>query len=572
MKYSGAQILIKLLEQFGVDMIAGIPGGSILPIYNELSSSKIKHILVRHEQSAGFIAQGIARTCQKPGICLATSGPGATNLLTAIADAKLDSIPIIAITGQVAKSLIGKEAFQEVDTVRISKPICKKAYFVDSAFKLLTIIPEAFKLSMQGRPGPILIDIPKDVQQEMVEIADWPLSIKIGSKNSPSDNSFNQSINQMLQLISEAQKPLILAGGGALTANAANEIKQLAIRSNIPVITTLMGLSAFPNSEKLFLGMVGMHGHHTANMALKETDLLLIFGARLGDRTTGNLEQFCKHAKIVHVDIEANQINKIKNATIGITADIKTVLKKTLSILPINKKSEWFAHLLNKQTKPGISRFNGPITDLDIYQPINLIKTVGHYAPSDAIITTDVGQHQMWVAQIYPFQNANSFLTSGGLGTMGFGLPTAIGVALCRPKQKVICFSGDGSILMNIQELATLAELDLNITIIVLNNGYLGLVRQQQDFFYEKKNYGSKFQYNPDIARIAGTFGLKSMDINKVSNPHTEIQKVLQTEGPVLINVPIHHNQTVIPMVKPGLGNHHMIGKCYSETAMALEP
>ncbi|MBN1898494.1 MAG: acetolactate synthase large subunit [Spirochaetes bacterium] len=552
MKMTGAQIIIKLLEREGIRMIAGIPGGANLPLYAALSKSKIKHILARHEQGAGFIAQGMARSTGQPAVCFATSGPGATNLMTAIADAKLDSIPIIAITGQVPTSLIGTDAFQEVDTYGMTIPITKHNFLIRNAEELLSVIPESFQLAMEGRPGPIVIDIPKDIQKQQIEIKRWPLMKKKKKK----DKIDLAMIKKMTHMIQQAKKPLLYIGGGIIHSGAEKLVLELARKNSIPVTSTLMGLGAFPPDDDLFIGMLGMHGARYTNYILNEADLLLAFGVRFDDRATGNIARFCKQARIIHIDIDHSEIGKIRRSHLSLACDIAAALKYLNPLIKRQKRKEWISFLdrMKKEHPFQIPQSSDPLN------PLNLIGMISRIAQGNAIITTDVGQHQMWTAQIYPFRTPRTLLTSGGLGTMGFGLPVAIGAGLANPKRQVICISGDGSFLMNIQELATLAEENLNVKTIIMNNGSLGLVRQQQEFFYDKNYMASRFITRPDFAAVAKNFGLKGIDLGKERDPEEILQKALNEKGPCLINAPIPFDQNVTPMVPPGAGNHEMIG------------
>ncbi|MCK5534617.1 biosynthetic-type acetolactate synthase large subunit [bacterium] len=552
MKYTGAEIIIKLLERKGITIVSGIPGGANLPLYNALYKSKIRHILARHEQGAGFIAHGIARATGKTAVCFATSGPGATNLLTAIADAKLDSIPIIAITGQVPTSFIGSDAFQEVDTYGMSLPITKHNFLVRDARELLHIIPEAFNIAESGRPGPVLIDVPKDVQRQTIEFDQWPAQ----EKEKVPEKIDLSAIKHIAGMINEAKRPLLYIGGGIVQSKAHNLLYKLAKKNSIPVVSTLMGLGCFPAEDSLYLGMLGMHGARYTNFILNETDLLLAFGVRFDDRATGNVRKFCPQAKIIHIDIDHSEIDKIKKAKFSVTGDIGMALKQIMSFINSDSRRKWITQVERiKKENPFLIPKN-----TNSLHPIKLIKKISDLVKSDTIITTDVGQHQMWVAQVYPFQYPRTLLTSGGLGTMGFGFPAAIGAALAKPKKRIVCISGDGSFLMNIQELATLADLNLNITVIIMNNGHLGLVRQQQELFYEKKYISTKFATNPDFAAIANNFGIRSYDLKGRKNPMATLTKSLSEPGPCLVNVPVDSAENVNPIVPPGAANYEMIG------------
>lgn len=560
MRYSGAEIIIKLLEEQGVDKIAGIPGGANLPMYSALAkSNKIQHILARHEQAAGFIAQGMARTTGKAAVCFATSGPGVTNLLTAIADAKLDSVPVVAITGQIPSSLVGTDAFQEVDTCGLAIPTTKHHFFVSSAKELVHILPEAFRVAEEGRPGPVIIDIPKDVQLEEIEIANWSLegvaaTIVDVEKNIPTASL--EDVDKIAQMINESRKPLLYIGGGILQSNSHKLLYDFAKKNTIPVASTLMGLGCFPSNDSLFLGMLGMHGAPYTNLVLNETDLLIAFGVRFDDRATGKIAEFCSKASIIHVDIDPAELDKNKSTNFSVAADIRMVLDELILLIDKNPREEWMAEIkvIKKANPFPISQNN------DCWHPLNLIRKIGTLVDTDTIITTDVGQHQMWVAQSYPFQQPRTLLTSGGLGTMGFGLPAAIGAALANPEKKVICISGDGSILMNIQELATLADLKLNVTVIILNNGVLGMVRQLQELFFQQTYIATRFITNPDFVSMAKSFGIKGYDLKNQGNLEDMLEKILSTSEPCVINIPIDFRENVMPTVPPGAGNHQMIG------------
>ena len=553
MKYSGAEITIKLLEKEGINIIAGIPGGANLPLYNALAKSKIKHILARHEQGAGFMSHGMARSTGKPAVCFATSGPGATNLLTAIADAKMDSVPIIAITGQVPTSLIGTDAFQEVDTYGMTIPITKHNFLIRSAKELLSVIPEAFRIASQGRPGPVLIDIPKDVQLETIEIESFS---RAPDKKTQAIGINDVTIKRMAVMINSSQKPVLYAGGGLILSGSEKLLLNLVHKNSIPVTTTLMGLGCFPSDDDMFIGMLGMHGQRYTNHIMRESDLLLAFGTRFDDRATGKVKEFCPNAKIIHIDIDNAEINKIKKADIAIQSDIKQALKQLSPLIEHNNRKQWTKAIIDMRGKYPISKKRKQSKLL----PETIIKKIAGFAGKNAIITTDVGQHQMWVAQYYPFSKPRTLLTSGGLGTMGFGFPTAIGAGLANPKKKVICFTGDGSFLMNIQELSTLSELNLDIKIILFNNRRLGLVKQQQEYFYEKKYIASQFYCKTDFAKIGEGFGIESYDLNLEEKPFLTLEKIIKKQGPVLVNIPLSPEENVTPMVAPGSANYRMIG------------
>lgn len=553
MKYNGAEIVVKLLENQGVEYIAGIPGGFNLPIYDALYYSKITHILARHEQGAAFIAQGISRTTDKVGVCMATSGPGATNLLTAIADAKLDSIPLVAITGQVPLSAIGTDAFQEVDAYGLTIPITKHNFLVRHTEDLFTIIPEAFRIAQEGRPGPVLIDIPKDVQTKIIEIEDFPSFAESMHKKGKAELKVS-ALKNIADVINKAKKPIIFAGGGITSSKSNDDLYNFAKKSNIPVTLSLMGIGALPHDDELSLGMLGMHGAPYTNYLINEADLIIALGVRFDDRATGNVNDFCPNAKIIHVDIDASEINKIKSSNISMVANVKDFLVDILPYIEKRLRSKWLDKVREYKIKYPLPAYNNPI------HPANIIPFIASKVSEDTIVATDVGEHQMWTAQRYPINKPKTFLTSGGLGTMGFGLPVAIGAALANKDKEILCFSGDGSILMNIQELATLADFGLNVKVIILNNNHLGLVRQQQELFYNKHYIASRFISNPDFKLIAQGFGIGSCNLAEEENPLDKLEEILKTPGPYVINIPVPAMEKVLPMVAPGGSNTEMIG------------
>ncbi len=550
---SGAQITIRLLERQGIRTVAGIPGGAILPIYDALGQSTvIHHVLARHEQGAGFMAQGMARTTGRPAVCLASSGPGATNLLTAIADARLDSIPLVAITGQVPQAMIGTDAFQEVDTYGLSIPITKHNFLVTSAEELLEVIPRAFRIAASGRPGPVLVDIPKDVQMQALEIADWP-EPGIAETAPTADPAL---IAEAAALINAAQRPILYLGGGVVHSGASALAVELAEKAGLPTVMTLMALGAMPVNHPLSLGMLGMHGARYTNLALDECDLLIAVGARFDDRATGKVAAFCPQAKIIHIDIDPAELDKIKTAHVGIGADVGEALGQLLPAVFENSRKIWVDrnHALKAEFPLAMPDADNPRSHF------GLIRTVAACLDDQATVTTDVGQHQMWVAQAYPLRRPRQWLTSGGLGTMGFGVPAAIGAALAEPQRTVVCFSGDGSILMNIQELVTAAEENANIKIILMNNATLGLVHQQQTLFYGERLFASQFKGMPDFVKVAEGFGIAALDLDRQADPAAALAEALARPGPCLIHAGIDAEQKVYPMVPPGAANRDMIG------------
>ncbi len=558
MKYSGAELTVKLLEKQGIEFIAGIPGGSNLPLYDALYESSIRHILARHEQGAGFISHGMARSTGKPAVCLATSGPGVTNIITAVADAKLDSVPIVFITGQVALSLIGTDAFQEVDTYGLTLPITKHNFLVRSASELAEVIPEAFRIAASGRPGPVVVDIPKDVQLETIELDELPDAVDAAahSRVSVSDAA------RIARIINEAKRPLMLIGGGVINSNAQELLLKLARKNSIPAASTLMGLGCIPGEDPLCLGMLGMHGARYTNYIINEADLVLALGVRFDDRATGKIKGFCPNAAIIHIDIDESEIDKVKRTNSSVTGDISQVISEMLPYINHDSRTEWMGHINGMKLEYPAKQ----LEEDDPYNPCGFIRRIGEILEEDTIITTDVGQHQMWVAQCYPFRKPRTLLTSGGLGTMGIGLPAAIGAALSNPGKRIVCFTGDGSILMNLQELATLADLKLDVTVLIMNNKHLGLVRQLQELFYDKHYIATKFIANPDFAKIAAGFGIRSYDLEGTEDPAEILEKVFCEPGPCVVNVPIAPEEQVTPMVPPGAANCEMIGGCYDDS------
>lgn len=568
---TGAQIIVELLERQGITMVAGIPGGSILPLYNQLKASSIRHVLVRHEQAAGFIAQGVARTTGLPAVCFATSGPGAMNLLTAIADARSDSIPMVAITGQVNSSLIGTDAFQEADTFGLSFPITKHSVMVKSPEELLEVIPQAFAIAASGRPGPVLIDVPRDVQAATATFEAWPepgRAQRLALRYPTLGADLAQAIDVFAHEILAAKKPVFYAGGGCNSPEVAGAMAALFQEVPMPVVSSLMGIGCIDESDEKWCGMVGMHGSMTANTAMYQADLVLAAGVRFDDRATGIVSQFCPNAKILHIDIDAAEINKILPSFHSIVADCQSAFPAiTLRIQELKQRKnlasstgDWIkelAAMYSKEKSDGLRLEESSAGDINPRQFIAQVPEVAvaqGLEPASLIVSTDVGQHQMWTVQFYPIQRPRQLLTSGSLGTMGFGLPTALGAALANPRQRVICFSGDGSIMMNIQELATLAEENLDVTVIVLDNGALGMVRQQQEFLFDKNYSASLYNRSPNLLAIAEGFGIPTADVGE--NPDwARIAFPPVGSGPRFIRVPIKWQENVLPFVPAGKKN-----------------
>ena len=550
-RMTGAELIIRMLEQHGITSVSGIPGGAALPLYDALGNSRIRHILARHEQGAGFIAQGIARTTGKAAVCISSSGPGATNLMTAIADAKLDSVPLVCITAQVSSPMIGTDAFQEVDTYGMSIPITKHNYLVRNVQDLPGIIADAFRIAESGRPGPVWVDVPKDVQAAIIEIDELP---PIMPKD-PLPLFDAEKVTEAAAMINQAKRPILYIGGGIVASQSQQLVQSFAERAGLPTNMTLMGLGTIPQQHPLYLGMLGMHGARYTNMILQESDLLIVVGARFDDRAIGKAEQFCPDAKIIHVDIDRAEISKIKQPDIAINADAGQVLAMLLPQIEVNARQAWNDHIAQIKQEFPLEQINKS----DPLSHFGLIAAVADAVDNDAIITTDVGQHQMWVAQAYPLCRPRQWLTSGGLGTMGFGLPAAIGAALAEPSRKIVCFTGDGSIMMNIQEMATAAEHNLDIKIILMNNQALGMVHQQQTLMFNEHIVASAYPYQTDFVTIAKGFGLHTCDLNKESDPHAALQAAIERPGPCLIHALIDVSEKVWPMVLPGDANIDMV-------------
>ena len=566
MKHTGAQIIVKLLEMYGIETVAGIPGGSILPLYDELNRSSIRHVLVRHEQAAGFIAQGMARSTGKPAVCLATSGPGAMNLLTAIADARADSIPIIAITGQVNTSLIGTDAFQEADTFGLSFPITKHSIFIKTPYDLLDAIPKAFEIATSGRPGPVLIDVPRDVQLKECDFDAWPDIKKIRLHDirfhTPIDE-YSEKMGKITDLLAAAKRPVLYCGGGCDSEEASSGIKSFLQNYRLPVVTSLMGLGCVPESSDCFIGMVGMHGSHAANVAMHDSDLVIAAGVRFDDRATGLVSKFCPDAKIIHIDIDAAEVDKILESYISVVADVESVfpvIAQLVSEKKITGDENWLKKI-SKIKKECHSVECGRPKNEKLANPREIISKIPELAadaglaPDGLIATTDVGQHQMWAAQYYPVERPRSFLTSGSLGTMGFGLPAAIGAAIANPSKRIVCFSGDGSIMMNVQEMATLAELNLPVTIIVFQNGTLGMVYQQQKFLFDKNYSASVFGRSPDLLSIARGFGLEAIDADSDAEWYKKAFDNNRQNKPCFVRISVDSEENVLPFVPGGKAN-----------------
>ncbi len=565
---TGAEILVDALKKEGVKVIFGYPGGAVIPIFDILyQTSEIKFILTRHEQGATHAADGYARATGKVGVCLVTSGPGATNTITGIATAKLDSVPIVVISGQVGTKVIGSDAFQETDMVGLTRPICKHNFLIQKIEELASTIKEAFYIAKSGRPGPVAIDIPVDVTLDTLKNYQYPNSINLpGYKPVFKGNSLQ--IEKLARAINKAEKPLLYTGGGIISSEAHQELLALLEKTNIPIVTSLMGLGSVPKEHRLFLGMPGMHGVVAANYALKECDLLIAIGTRFDDRITSDPKKFAKKAKIAHVDIDPAEIGKNVRVDIPIVGDAKNIIKELLSRVKNRSPNQW-----NKQTEEWKKKYRLKYHQSPDGQilPQYVIDRINHLVEDDAILITDVGQHQMWAALIYDQRRPRSFLTSGGLGTMGYGLPAAIGASVAFPERMVVVISGDGSIQMNIQELATCAVNKIPVKIVVLNNSYLGMVRQWQEMFWEGKYSSTCLKkgpdcpphctgpdkncphiYRPDLVKVAEANGLKGLRATKPSEVDDVLKEGFKTEGGVLMEFLVKELENVYPMIPPG--------------------
>jgi len=550
---TGAQILLECLKREGVEVMFGYPGGAVLPLFDKLYDSGIKFILTRHEQGAAHAADGYARATGKVGVCVATSGPGATNLTTGIATAYMDSIPLVAITGQVRMHLIGNDAFQEADVTGITRPITKYNYLVKDVKNLANIIREAFHIASTGRPGPVLIDIPVDIQQKDTEFI-WPESINIRGYK-PNYFGHPGQIKKAAKFIQQSKKPLIYAGGGVIISGAHQELKELAEKIQAPVTTTLMGLGGFSNLHSLSLGMLGMHGTAYANLAVQNADLIIAVGARFDDRVTGRLDAFAPYAKIVHIDIDPSSISKNVKVDVPIVGDAKNVLGQILEeIDKVPDTKEWLKTISEWKKKYPLK-----YEDKGKIKPQYVIEQIYEVTKGDAIIVTEVGQNQMWAAQWYKFSQPRTFLSSGGLGTMGYGFPASMGAKLGCPKKEVFDIAGDGSIQMNIQELATCVCNKINVKVVILNNGYLGMVRQWQELFY-KKRYSYTCLYNPDFVKLAEAYGAVGIRVTKKEEVRPAIEKALKIDNTVFIDFLIEPEENVFPMVPAGEAIDRMIG------------
>ncbi|PKN18194.1 MAG: acetolactate synthase, large subunit, biosynthetic type [Deltaproteobacteria bacterium HGW-Deltaproteobacteria-6] len=566
MKLKGTEILLQVLEEEKVDIIFGYPGGAVLDIYDQLYKSSLKHILVRHEQGAVHAADGYARATGRVGVCLVTSGPGATNTVTGIATANMDSIPLVVFTGQVPTGLIGNDAFQECDITGITRPCTKHNFLVRNVEDLASTIKEAFHIARSGRPGPVLVDLPKNVMAAQTDYI--PSNVRFRNHEVAYKPAPKKMAN-VWDMLQAAKKPLIMTGGGVILGKASEELTELARKYRIPVTGTLMGLGSFPGSDPLWLGMLGMHGTYYANMAISHCDFLLAVGVRFDDRVTGTIETFAANAKIVHIDIDPSSINKNVTVDLPIIGDTKATLKDLLRFLEEHHyahddalRNTWLGEIAEWREKVPLTYCqNG-----EVIKPQYVIETLHKLTGGDALITTEVGQHQMWTAQFFQFDRPNTLISSGGLGTMGFGLPAAIGVKCAFPDKQVVDIAGDGSIQMNIQELATAAQYNIAVKVVLLNNEFLGMPRQWQQMFYGKRYSHTDMTYAPDFVKLAEAFGVIGLRATKPAEVEAVLREGLAADKPVLMDFRVSREECVYPMVHPGesitqmtLGSREMI-------------
>lgn len=546
MKLTGAQILCESLLKEGVEVIFGYPGGQVLPLYDTLPQyPKLRHILVRHEQGAAHAADGYARATGRVGVCLATSGPGATNLVTGIANAYLDSVPVVAITGQVTRSVIGKDAFQEVDITGITLPITKYNYLVMEASSIARVVKEAFYIARTGRPGPVLIDIPRDVFTETAEF-EYPERLNLPGYE-PTFQGHPAQIKKAAKVINEAAKPLIISGHGVLISGACAEVKQLAEKAQIPVVTTLLGIGSFPESHILSFGMLGMHGTVYANRATGEADVIIAIGMRMDDRATADVQKFAPNAKIIHIDIDPSEIGKNVPADVPIVGDVRTVLNELNKLVGVREHIAWLDQIGTWRTEHPMTT----IRDYDGLLPQFVIRKIYEVTKGEAIIVTGVGQHQMWAAQHYWYDKPNTFISSGGLGTMGFEIPAAIGAKVGRPDDTIWCIAGDGGFQMKMQELGTIVQEKLAVKIAIIDNGCLGLPRQWQELLYNK-NYVAAFISGPDFVKLADAYDIPAVRVTRKEEVVPAVTRAMEYDGPFIIDFKVNPEENVYPFVPPG--------------------
>jgi len=545
---NGAQWVVHALRAQGVETVFGYPGGAIMPVYDALYDGGVEHLLCRHEQGAAMAAIGYARSTGKTGVCIATSGPGATNLITGLADALLDSVPVVAITGQVAAPFIGTDAFQEVDVLGLSLACTKHSFLVESFEDLPRVLAEAFEIANSGRPGPVLVDIPKDIQLAQGDLEPWLSTV---------EDDFAMpyaELKQAREMIASARKPMLYVGGGVGMAQAVPALREFIAVTNMPSTVTLKGLGAVPADNPFYTGMLGMHGTKAANLAVQECDLLIAVGARFDDRVTGKLNTFAPHAKVIHMDIDPAELSKLRQAHVGLQGDLVQLLQALQQPLDI---ADWQQDVATLRAE-NPWRYDHP--GEAIFAPL-LLKQISDRKPQECVVTTDVGQHQMWTAQHMSFTRPENFITSSGLGTMGFGLPAAVGAQVARPNDTVICISGDGSFMMNVQELGTVKRKQLPLKIVLLDNQRLGMVRQWQQMFFSERYSETNLSDNPDFLMLASAFGIPGQHITRKDQVEAAIETMLNSDGPYMLHVSIDEYENVWPLVPPGASNSQMLEK-----------
>ncbi len=545
---NGAQWVVQALRTQGVETVFGYPGGAIMPVYDALYDGGVEHLLCRHEQGAAMAAIGYARATGKVGVCIATSGPGATNLITGLADAMLDSVPLVAITGQVSTAVIGTDAFQEIDVLGMSLSCTKHSFLVQSLNELPEIMAEAFAIAASGRPGPVLIDIPKDIQLASGDLTTHLVPVEAEAEHP------HQALQQARTLLAQAEKPVLYVGGGVGMAGAVDALRTFAKESGIPVVATLKGLGSPDSDDSCYLGMLGMHGTKAANLAVQQCDLLIAVGARFDDRVTGKLNAFAPHARVIHMDVDPAELNKLRRAHIALRGDLNKLLPDLYHPVEIDA---WREHVQALKAEHGW-RYDHPGDA--IFAPL-FLRQLSDRKPRSAVVTTDVGQHQMWAAQHINHTRPENFITSSGLGTMGFGLPAAVGAQVARPDDTVICVSGDGSFMMNVQELGTIKRKKLPVKIVLLDNQRLGMVRQWQELFFSERYSETNLSDNPDFLTLASAFDIPGQRITRKDEVDAALDALLQSEGPYLLHVAIDEHENVWPLVPPGASNEHMMEK-----------
>jgi acetolactate synthase I/II/III large subunit len=550
---SGSQIICRVLREQGIDLLFGYPGGAIMPFYHALPEyPELRHVLVRHEQAAAHAADGYARASGRPGVCVATSGPGATNLVTGLATAHMDNTPVVAITGQVSRAMLGRDAFQETDIIGITQPITKHSILVEDVDELADALREAIAVAIEGRPGPVLVDVPKDVQTAKTEYdagrgdagAPGRRGVAVDDGAPPRPGASAPDLDQAARLIAAAERPLIMAGHGVILAGAYEELRQLAERTGIPVITTLLGISAFPESHPLHLGMPGMHGEVHVNRAIQQADLIVGVGLRFDDRVTGNLAAFARGARVIHLELDPSEVGKNVPVAVGLVGDARTLLGALLQRVGRRECGAWRAEIAS-YVRPRPESYRGDLS------PQAILRAIEDETGGRCTIVSDVGQHQMWVAKLYRYQRPNSHITSGGLGTMGFAVPAAMGVALARPEEPVWAISGDGGFQMNMQEIATMVQEGIPVKMAVFNNGYLGMVRQWQQFFHGRR-YSATPIWSPDYVRLAEAYGIPGWRVETGADVEQVVREALERPGPALVEFQIEQEANVFPMIPPG--------------------